>query len=76
MDNSYVAMVSFVLQWFVCLFSNDSIDPEITRAIWDFFLLEGIVVLFKAGLAMFDFLQPHIIKCNTYCTCHLMQSNT
>lgn len=25
LDNSFVAMVSFVLQWFVCLFCNDNI---------------------------------------------------
>lgn len=76
MENSYITMVSFVLQWFVCLFCNDSVDPEIARTIWDFFLLDGITVLFKAGLAMFDLLQPHILKCHTFCIIFLIQNST
>ena len=26
MEGSYMAMVSFVLQWFVCLFCNDNVN--------------------------------------------------
>lgn len=29
-------------------------------------MIEGVVALFKASLAMFDFLQPHILECKSY----------
>jgi hypothetical protein len=51
-----MAMVSFVLQWFVCLYTNENVNKQITRVIWDLFLLEGVIALFKGALAIFDLL--------------------
>lgn len=58
MESTYALMVSFVLQWFVCLFCNDNIHESVTEVIWDFFLVDGMVVLLKAALAYFDILKP------------------
>lgn len=59
-------MVSYVLQWFVCLFCQDDVSDQITKVVWDFFMIDGVIVLFKAALAMFDFLEPHILKCKNF----------
>ena len=67
-DNSYIAMVSFVLQWFVCLFCQDEICDGVTKVVWDFLVVDGIVVLFKAALGMFDLLEKYILQCNSFCT--------
>lgn len=69
-------MVSFVLQWFVCLFCNDNIFEEITEIIWDFFLVDGVIVLFKAALAYFDLLKPIILQCTDFGTPILTQNPT
>ena len=53
---SYMVVMSFVFQWFVCLFTNMSIHRNISRIIWDSLLLEGSVVFFKAALTFFHFL--------------------
>jgi len=63
MESTYAMMVSFVLQWFVCLFCNDNVCQQITEVIWDFFLVDGIVVLFKAALGYIDILKPFILQC-------------
>jgi hypothetical protein len=54
--------LSFVFQWFVCLFTNVSIKREVRLAIMDRFLLEGTPVLIKASLAFFDVLEEPIQK--------------
>lgn len=66
MDSNFVATVSFVFQWFVCLFTSSNLPVEVTRTIWDYLLIEGASVLFRAGLALFDFLEPAILKCHDY----------
>lgn len=67
-DSTYAMMASYVLQWFVCLFCNDNISQSITDTIWDFFLIDGVPVLFKAALGMIDLLKPHILSCNDFGT--------
>lgn len=76
MENTYALMVSFVLQWFVCLFCNDNINENITEVIWDFFQIDGMVVLLKAALAYFDLLKDDILKCTDFGICDLIKSLT
>ena len=54
MDNYEVIVLKGVIQWFICLFTNTCIQKRLTRIIMDYLLLEGIGVLFKAGIALFD----------------------
>lgn len=58
--------MSFTFQWFVCLYTNGNIDPYVKIIIMDHFLLEGVVVLFKAALAYFDYLEDIILKVNSF----------
>lgn len=67
MGCNYMIALTGVFQWFVCLFCNNNFRKCITRVIIDAFMLEGVTVLFKAGLAILEELAPHILACNNYC---------
>lgn len=54
MNNEFMVVLMSTFQWFVCLFTNTSFQKNISRVILDHLLLDGIVVLFKAGIAIFD----------------------
>ncbi len=51
---SFLLTMSFVFQWFVCLFTNINLKRRMRLIIMDHFILEGVAVLFKAALAYFD----------------------
>ena len=50
-------LTSMLLSWLICLFSREPIHKEVTRAIWDCLMVEGIVAIYKAALAMLCFLK-------------------
>ena len=56
-EDRFIITVSFVFQWFVCLFTNVNLPRAARLAIFDRFLLEGMPEMFKAALAFFDVLQ-------------------
>jgi hypothetical protein len=63
-EDRFIITLSFVFQWFVCLFTNVNLPRPARIAIMDRFLLEGMPVLFKAALAFFDVLEEPIQKVN------------
>ena len=66
MDGSHMVVLSFAFQWFVCLFCNSSINKEITKVIWDFLLVDGCKVLFKAALVMIGMIENEILSSKTF----------
>lgn len=56
-DNQFIITLSFVFQWFICLFTNINLSRKIRLKIMDHFLIEGVPILFKASLAFFDILE-------------------
>lgn len=61
-DDRFIVALSFVFQWFVCLFTNVNLPRAARTLIMDRFLLEGLPALFKAALAFFDVLEESILK--------------
>ena len=61
-EDRFIITVSFVFQWFVCLFTNVNLPRSARLAIFDRFLLEGMPAMFKGALAFFDVLQEPIQK--------------
>ena len=53
---------NFINRGLTNLFSNSMIDKGVSLLIWDYLFLEGNIVLFKAFLAIYNFLYPKIIK--------------
>ena len=59
-DNQFIITLSFVFQWFICLFTNINLSRKIRLKIMDHFLIEGVPILFKSSLAFFDILEQQI----------------
>jgi hypothetical protein len=55
-SEGFMLTMSFTFQWFVCLFTNSNIKKNIQVIIMDYFIMEGVIALFKASLAIFDYL--------------------
>ncbi len=71
-EDRFIITMSFVFQWFICLFTNINLSRKIRLRIMDHFLVEGITVLFKASLAFFDILEPVILKVSTFGNSHII----
>lgn len=50
------------LQWFTCLFAYTFQFDSLQR-LWDLIFIKGNCVLFSIGLAIFNELEPELIKC-------------
>jgi hypothetical protein len=50
----------FVIQWFVCLFTNTNLNRDVRRFIMDHFILDGIPAMLKVALGFFDAITPAI----------------
>jgi hypothetical protein len=48
------------VSWFMCLFVN-SLRPEVAMRVWDVFLCEGCVSLFRVGLSLFKMHEPEFM---------------
>ena len=64
----------FVIQWFICLFTNTNLNRDIRRFILDHFIIDGIPALLKAALCFFDAISPAIVNIKYFCTSFTMQS--
>jgi len=51
-DGSHATVMTHAFQWFVCLYTNNKINKVITKIIWDYLLIDGSIILFKAALAI------------------------
>ena len=47
--------------WFVCLLT-ENLNPLICETVYDFLFLEGNVAIFRAMFAIFNILEPYILK--------------
>lgn len=56
-----VDTTSFMLEWYITLFSK-SIPLDIAAIIWDLYLLEGEVLLYKATLGIFKYFETKLLK--------------
>jgi hypothetical protein len=74
-SGSYLCVFSHFIQWFVCLFTNSSLNRNIRRVLFDYLLLEGITVLFKASIAFMGFLEPFILATSSFGTCVIIQTS-
>lgn len=63
-DDRFIITLSFVFQWFICIFTNINLNRNIRLRIMDHFMLEGVTVLFKSSLAFFDAMEESILKVN------------
>jgi len=55
-----------------CTFSE-----ELSNIVWDLLFVEGIQVLFKAGIVFLENMSPHVIKLNEfYEVFNLLNENT
>ena len=52
----------FVTRWFVAIFAN-ALPVETTLRVWDAFLLEGVKVLHRIGLAVLRVAEPRLLAC-------------
>jgi hypothetical protein len=66
-DDRFIITMSFVFQWFICLFTNVNLSRSIRLRIMDHFLIEGVPVLFKVSLAFFDVMEESILKVSGIC---------
>ncbi len=69
-------MISFVLQWFICLFTNTNLSRNVRRCIFDHFLLEGLPAFIKAALCFFDVIEPAIQGTTLLCNNKDIQRNS
>jgi len=53
------------LQWFICLYSYN-LQPDVSDEIWDYLLVKGSKVLFKAGLAIISLIEKNILRCTEF----------
>ena len=51
----------FTMQWFLCIFAS-SLPQHLIVRIWDFLLLDGIEILFRTALSIWDKLSEYIMK--------------
>eukprot|EP00468_Gymnochlora_sp_CCMP2014_P006431 CAMPEP_0167751108 /NCGR_PEP_ID=MMETSP0110_2-20121227/6374_1 /TAXON_ID=629695 /ORGANISM="Gymnochlora sp., Strain CCMP2014" /LENGTH=763 /DNA_ID=CAMNT_0007636525 /DNA_START=204 /DNA_END=2493 /DNA_ORIENTATION=+ len=51
--------------WIMCLFAT-SLPIEVVLHIWDCIFLEGIKVLFRAGLALLKYMEKDIMACQSF----------
>jgi len=58
--------MSFAFQWFVCLMTNCNLDRRIRRVVLDYFMVEGVVAIFKGALCYFDQLVKNIDKVRSF----------
>ncbi|KAK3535954.1 hypothetical protein QTP70_021470, partial [Hemibagrus guttatus] len=56
-----VSSVHFIMQWFLTLFTSLPCWDSVL-AIWDLFLLQGMVVVFRAGLTVLQLLESHLMS--------------
>jgi hypothetical protein len=56
---------NFIHKWFVSLFVQN-FKEEFSLLIWDFLFLEGNIILFKAGLAVFKILKNEVMEKNDF----------
>lgn len=62
MENNFeLSLDNFIHKWFVSFFVQN-FQKEICVVIWDFFFLEGNIVLFKAALAVLKILKKDIME--------------
>ena len=54
----------FVTRWFVAIFAN-ALPVETTLRVWDAFLLEGVKVLHRIGLAVLRVAEPRLLACRS-----------
>jgi hypothetical protein len=52
---------NFIHKWFISLFTQN-FREDFSLVIWDYLFLEGNIVLFKAGLAVFKILKNQILS--------------
>ena len=60
-NNFELSLNNFVHKWFVGLFVQN-FEKEISLIIWDFYFLEGSMVLFKAALAVMKILKKDLME--------------
>ena len=61
------------LQWFTCLFAY-TFQFEALQRLWDLIFIKGTAVIFQIALAIFDQLQPALLKCRSLVEIvHVMQ---
>ncbi len=61
LNDDVLTLMFAPFQWIICLFTSSGFSPELIAVIWDYFLLEGMTVIFKAALAIFDYLEPTLL---------------
>lgn len=67
-SEGFMLTMSFVFQWFVCLFTNTNLDRKLRLIIIDHFLLQGVTALFKAALAYFDVIEQAVANVSCFGT--------
>ena len=55
-----------VTKWFICLFTN-VLPLEVELSIWDIFLINGVSVLFRAALTLFQLMREELLKAKDIC---------
>ena len=56
---------NIINKWLLTIFIH-KVSDTYANFIWDMFLLEGNIVLFKASYAFMILLEPHILNCKTF----------
>ena len=56
-QNNKEKLTSLVLPWLICLFTREPIQEPLTRMFWDFILVEGLVAIYKAILALLKYVE-------------------
>lgn len=61
-DNS---LDNFIYKWFITIFAQN-FNKEFTYLIWDFIIMDGNIILFKAVLAILKIMKNEILLQNSF----------
>ena len=62
-DEEYMTAKNFINKWIITIFTND-FQKELGYLIWDFLLLQGNIILFKAILSIISILKKQLLEQN------------
>ena len=64
----------FLLEWFLTLYTKP-LSLELASLVWDLFLLDGEVVLYMVGIAIFLMVEPQLMGQDLESWCEVREKN-
>lgn len=74
LEREGISLLQLTSQWFLCAFAHDTIPLVVTRAIWDWFLLDGPTVLCQVATAVFCLAEADLLAMDAEGLFHFPQA--